>query len=41
MGKKTYVEALSETVARDARKLGENRRSKEGEREKTVKIVRG
>jgi hypothetical protein len=41
MGKKTYAEALSETVAKDAGKLGGNRRSKGGEREKAVKIVRG
>ena len=41
MGKKTYAEALSETVAKDAGKLGENRRSRGGERKRTVKIVRG
>jgi hypothetical protein len=39
MEKKTYAEALPETVAKDAGKLGENRRSKE--REKVVKIMRG
>ena len=41
MGKKTYAEALSETVAEDAGKLGENARSKEGERERTMRDVKG
>ena len=41
MGKKTYAEALSETVANDAGKLGENTRSTEGERERTTRIVKG
>ena len=41
MGKKTYVEALSETVAKDAGKLGENTRSKKGERERTMRDVKG
>ncbi len=34
MGKKTYAEALSETVAKDAGKLGRNRRSTGGEKGK-------
>ena len=41
MGKKTYAEALSETVAKNAGKLGENARSKKGERERTMRDVKG
>ena len=37
MGKRTYAEILPETVAENVGKLGKIRRSKEGEREGTVR----
>ena len=37
MGKRTYAEMLPETVVENVGKLGENKRSREGEREGTVR----
>jgi hypothetical protein len=37
MGKRTYAKMLPETVAESVGKLGENKRSREGEREGTVR----
>ena len=41
MGKRTYAKMLPETVAKNVGKLGENKHSKEGEREGTVRSLEG
>ena len=40
MGKRTYAETLPESIAKNVGKLGENKRSKEGEKERTVRSVK-